>query len=220
MLAINTRNMRKRADVPPRLLDDLPSASSNNPNASPPQTQSSLPLVASQMRRKRNHFASVLKDALEDKEIYDDLAMINRELKQDQLKHDPERERSKLERSKLERSKLVAQSAEVVPDNNRLTVDGKVFHRNQPVFIEHHELGKYPGTLLQFSQTEIVIKKSYSDGRVERLRYPVGFLMVIISFLFGGVIVFVYLFIVLQDRRIILKKRSISLKNNNNAGMR
>ncbi|OQV23222.1 hypothetical protein BV898_02954 [Hypsibius exemplaris] len=185
MLAINTRNMRRRAEVPSRLLDqDLPSGSSANPNASPPHSsQSSMPMVGSQIRRRKNHFAGVLKDSLDDKEIYEDLHLINRE-----LKDDPQRERTR----------LVTKSADVFPDLNRLTVDGKIFHRNQPVIVEHYETGKFPGTLLQFSQTEIVIKRT-TDGRVERSRFPVGYLM---------------------DRRIVLKKRSISQKSNGNGSTR
>ena len=188
MLAINTRNMRKRTDAPHvRLLEDLTvnlEPKNQNPSASPPQSaqiclnapQNSFPSV---QRRRRNHFNVALREPLDDRDIYEDLANINRILKEM-----PEREKTS----------KVMKPVEVIPDINSLMVDGKAFYRNQLVTVNHHEHGRYSGVLLQFSQTDFVVKRT-SDGRTERRRYALGLLM---------------------DRKITLRRRS-AVKNTNTA---
>ncbi|XP_055338245.1 uncharacterized protein LOC129588150 [Paramacrobiotus metropolitanus] len=164
VFAINTRNMRRRGEMQPqhyaRLFEDIPTANntSGNPGSPPHTSQSNLPTQSSHsVKRRRNNFASSVKEVLEEREIYDDLSNINRMLKEDPT-----------------RSLSVIKSADVIPDNNRLMIDGKPFHRNQEVLVEHHVEGKFTGSLLQFSQTEIMIKRC-GDG--QRLRFPLGLVM-------------------------------------------
>lgn len=179
MLAINTRNMRKRAEIQPqycRLFEDNVGSISavGNPGSPPHSSQSSIQLPNSQaIKRRKTTFTASVKDSLEDREIFDDLNSIAKVLKDDS-----------------EQTKIAPKAAEVVPDNNRLTIDGKVFCRNQEVLVEHDEQGKYSATLLQFTQTEIMFKRSH-DGR--RIRFPLGLLM---------------------DKKLILRNRASSVKPN------